>query len=301
MLTARTGGSGARRPIQLTSAAAHANTFLMTMTFFGFLASGIEYADNFRNVASNVTAGVGYGRHIDATSLAKIVRMENALQKEDIITGDIPKEFMLKIAQIIEREAEYKDRYGEAYEVEWVNDMEKEIIASKMVEQEGVGAVGIFRMRQVLFGINQIVNPRFYGWDGQVGAAYTISTPDTTDPGDVSLFLGGRFSYPISWRAQINTKAEFRTPFDDLFGTYNAEANADFIYELSNRINFTTGYQFGVRGSDAETLYEHRLDAGFLFYLENAVAFGLNASLEKVGDQPRQMGTSASLQYNLFQ
>ncbi|MCX8010778.1 MAG: hypothetical protein N3A61_06470, partial [Ignavibacteria bacterium] len=58
---------------------------------FTFAKINIQHADTFKQIASNLTLGAGYGRYIDATALAKAVRIEEHLIREGAITGHLPK------------------------------------------------------------------------------------------------------------------------------------------------------------------------------------------------------------------
>jgi len=223
--------------------------------WFGYGQLNLHHQKGYERIASDVTAGTGYGRFIDATALAKAVRIEEQLLKEKLLTDHLPKETMIRIANIIEREAEYRDKYKEVYEVYWLKDIEQELEKSGKLKGEKLSAIGVFRIRQVL-----------------------ITTPDTTAPGVPRFALSGRFSYPIGWRMQINTLGELYTPMDStFFKNFAARLTFDYIYELSNRINFILGYTLD---ADATTtsVVTHFIDASFLYYVESNVSIGIGAS-----------------------
>ena len=271
--------------------------------WFAFSEVAAEGSKDFDQIASNLTLGAGYGRYINATALAKAVRIEEHLIKDNVIKGHLPKETMINIANIIEREDEYKNLYGaDVYETQWFADIEKEIQASGMLVGSNIGAIGTLRMRQVLFGINERVNQRFYGWDVSAGALFTITTPNKSPAGSPNLTVNGRYSFPFSWRTQVNLEAGVFTPIDSAFiKEVTANTGLDFIYELSNRINLLASYRFGIFKPEGQTsMVSNLLNISFLFYLENNIYFGVNASYEKLSRSPRQMKTSVTLSYNLF-
>src|SRR4030042_2343901 len=118
--------------------------------------------------------------------------IEDHLLSDKVISDYLPKETMINIANIIEREDEYKVKYGTTYETQWFNDIEEEINKSGMLEGENVGSIGILRMRQVLFNINERVNQRYYGWDLTLGFLFPLTTPyDTIPTGTPNLTIGG--------------------------------------------------------------------------------------------------------------
>lgn len=271
--------------------------------WFAFSRLRAERAIDYDRIASDFTVGAGYGRYINTTALAKAVRIEDHLLKENIISDFMPKETMINIANIIERQDEYINLYGPGvYETQWFNDIEKEIQASGVLKGSSVGSIGILRIRQVLFGINERVNERYYGWDLSAGALFPITTRDTTKPGSPNLAVTGRYSFPFNWSTQVNIVAEISTPIDTVFAKQVlANTGVDFIYELSNRINLLAGYRFGIFKPAATASYiDNLINVSFLYYIENNIYFGINAAYEKLARSPKRLSTSITLSYNLY-
>lgn len=270
---------------------------------FGFASLEARHANTFKQIESNLKAGGGYGRFINATALAKAVRIEEHLLREKVISGNLPKETMIKIANIIEREAEYKGVYGDTYEKVWYEDIEREIKESGYMVGTGLGAIGILRTQQVLKSINERVNERFYGWDVTLGVLFNLSTRDKSPTSSPALDLGGRFSHPIGWSSQIDMFANVNTPLDsNFFKNVNSVAGLNYLYELSNRINFVSGYRLNYfMPAVGDSYADHSLSAGFIFYLENQINLGINVSLVRGGLTKRtDLGSNVTLQYNFF-
>lgn len=270
---------------------------------FAFAGLELSHLDYYKQIASNLTIGAGYGRYIDATALAKAVRIEEHLLRENIITDHLPKATMIKIANIIDRQSEYINIYGETYENFWLFDIENEIRASGMLIGNHVGAIGILRMRQVLFNINERVNNRYFGYDINIGSKFVLSTFDKSKSGSPNLSISGRYSYPLGWRFQINGNFEFFTPMDSMFfGQVNSNFGVDFIYELSNRINFVANYKLNASKPYGIMKFEinHIFSTSFLYYLENEIYYGFTTSIQKIGTQKTLLGLAMTVQYNLF-
>ncbi len=273
--------------------------------WFGFGSANIRHANTFSQIESYGTVGLGYGRYINATSLAKAVRIEEHLIRENVIRGHLPKSTMIEIANIIEREDEYRGIYGVTYETKWYDDIEKAIKDSGNLIGNSMGSIGILRTQQVLKGINERVNDRYFGWDLTAGVRFNFSSwnknLDTQNP---ALTVGGRIAYPLTWRTQINAYANAYTPMDStFFDDMTIEAGIDYIYELSNKINWVNGYRMDyITNPNIDSYLIHNLTTSFLFYLENQIYLGLNGSLMHNGLAPSKtdLGTSISLQYNLF-
>lgn len=270
--------------------------------FFGFTRLTAQHLNTYKQIESNLSVGFGYGRYINATALAKAVRIEDHLLRDNLLTGNMPKHIMIQIANTIERENEFKDVYGLTYETYWLDEIEHVINSSELVEEDGIGSLGILRIRQVLFGINERVNDRYYGWDFAGGILFPLTTSNNTAPGDPNLTFIGRYSFPLSWKFQLNAVAESFTPLDSLaFKKYTSRLGIDFIYELSNRINFVTGYRLGlVHQPNVEIQRQQNLNTSFWYYLENNIYLTISASLTKTGNLPRSITTRIGLQYNLF-
>ena len=272
-------------------------------SWFGFGELDISHRKSFKQIRSRLRVGGGYGRYINATALAKAVRIEEHLLRDNIISGHIQKELMINIAHIIEREEEYRNIYGDTYEVNWYEDIEKEFQKSEMLKDETIGAIGILRTQQVLNEINEIVNDRYYGWDVTLGILFNISNADKSPPDEPALSLGGRYSYPITWRTQINAFADVNTPMDSsFFKEVFSRVGIDFIYEFSNRINFVSGYRLDYvkeTGTDYYTI--NNLSSSFIFYLENRINLSIDGILFYDGQTERtDMKMTVGLQYNLF-
>ncbi|GJQ32949.1 MAG: hypothetical protein HBSAPP04_17880 [Ignavibacteriaceae bacterium] len=277
--------------------------------WFGFGALDLRHANTFKQIESNLTVGGGYGRYINATALAKAVRIEDHLLKEGVISARLPKETMIRIANIIEREAEYRGVFGDTYEKNWYEDIEKEMRATGLLQGGTLGAIGILRTQQVLKGINEKVNERYFGWDLTAGVLFNLSTRDRSDTRSPALSVGGRFSNPIGWNSQVNAYFNVNTPFDStFFKTFIASAGADYFYELGNRINFIAGYKLNFIKSNTKFLLinedsymDHNLTAGFIFYLENYINLGIQGGLYRSGLlKTTDITFGVTLQYNVF-
>jgi hypothetical protein len=271
--------------------------------WFGFASLDARHANTFKQIESNVQVGGGYGRYINATALAKAVRIEEHLIKEGVVKDHMPKETMIKIANIIEREAEFQGVYGTTYEKQWYEAIEKEIKDSGYLVGNALGAIGILRIQEVLKGINEIVNQRYYGWDLNLGVLFNLSKRDKSPTNPPALAISGEFSYPIGWSSQVDAYANANTPVDStFFKQVITAAGINYLYELSNRINFVAGYKINYITPVAGRSYaDHNLTASFVFYLENYINLAINANMVRAGlTKQTDLGSSVTLQYNFF-
>jgi|CZKP01.1.fsa_nt_gi hypothetical protein len=273
------------------------------MDWFGFAALDARHANTFKQIESDVQVGGGYGRYINATALAKAVRIEEHLINEGVVKDHMPKETMIKIANIIERESEFQGVYGTTYEKEWYEAIEKEIKDSGYLVGNSLGAIGILRMQEVLKGINEIVNPRYYGWDLNLGVLFNLSKRDKSPTNPPALALSGEFSYPIGWSQQVDASASINTPVDSaFFKQVGIVAGINYLYEFSNKLNFVAGYTFNYTTPVTGNSYaDHTLTASFVFYLENYINLVINTNVVRSGNtKETDLGSSVTLQYNFI-
>lgn len=259
----------------------------------------IEYGiENRPEIA--IQGGFGFGRLVNATSMAKAIRIDEDLRKYGVTTAYMPKTTMQEIARIIDRESEYKTTYKSIYEYKIVGDILKEIQASGVAGEFVNSSLSYFRIREVLFGINQFINPRYYGGDIRLGVGYTLLSRNDSIPNNGFMNSQARYSIPLDLHQQLNFILGARTPFDSLFGKlYEGAANVNYSYNLTNRISFLAGYTLNLtqqvdnRSIDSSgtillggiardfSTGNHVFTAGFNFYLENYITLSINAGITK--------------------
>jgi len=270
---------------------------------FFYSVDGRLTADNdFDRPAIEATPGAGYGRFITVTTLAKAVRIEDFLLKENVIKGRLSKATMIELAQLIERQNEFQSEYGERYKVQWFEAMEEVIARAGMFTHEGLGAAGSLRMDEVLF--QERINERFIGWDARAGLRLEVLNPyKNIDREDPSFSGRLRYSRPVGWESQFDANVQYVTPFTGDFGVnvYTLTATLNYLYELSNRIDFTASNIFTARrfDPDLQTQLNEQVRAGFLFYLENQVNLNITAQASKIRGQDIGQGLYLGLEYRL--
>lgn len=268
--------------------------------FFFFGDADLDLDEDFDRPGLDATVGFGWGRFINATALRKAVRIEDFLLDEGIISERLPKESMIELGHIIEKEAEYRELYGDRYQNYWYEDMQNEIQKSRKV-LGSIGAIGVLRMQEVLE--KERINERFYGWDVSAGVRLEVLTPFETVPRDDPGFsLGLRYSRPISWSTQINTDFSIETPFNGEFGRrYDVNWQTDFIYEISNKINLTLVHLLSLCKRENEPLQHDNIgSAGFSFFIENKINLNTSFVMRKDQTDPWRITFTTGLSYRIF-
>jgi len=267
--------------------------------FFGFGRLIASHVKGYKQLQSRISTGAGYGRFIAATAFAKAIRIDNFLLKEGVITDHLNKEHLIELGHIIEREQEYKDKYGSTYEPHWYEDMEVIIKKSEKMKGETLGAMGILRIKEVLFF--ETIHDRYYGWDVSLGIGYDITTADKseTDPSMEGRFS---FSYPISLGTQINHYTQYNSEFADFGDAFSIISATDYIYELSNRIDILCGYKFQSSKplANIDAINSHALRLSYIFYIENKINLVLNGQMDKTGDYEWNKSLLLTLGYRVW-
>jgi len=238
-------------------------------------------------------ATAGYGRFINVTPLAKAVRMEDWLLELDQLTDDLPAETMIALAQTIQRESEFRDRFGETYRQHWFEAMEEIVRQSGMMKHDRLEAMALLRMQEVL--TRERIFDRFIGWEVKVGTSVDIlQSPGAEHPVEVTF----RFAKPIGWHVQWNERALATSFLGEDFGDrLTVNIDSDVSYELSDRIDLLVSHALTARRSRSSshaatnafvTSFSHRLQGSFVYFIENALTLNLNGVLDSAEGKTRQ-------------
>ena len=267
---------------------------------FGSVRASSNMLKNYDQPASSLTVGVGYGRFIEATDLAKAVRIEEFLIKEGELSDHLPKEAILEISKIINREGEYRDKYGETYEKEWYKDMETVMREPNLLKEGGLGAIGILRIEEVLE--REDIADRFYGWDVTLGSRFDITLPFTgQDRSPANLDVSASYARPIAWRWQVSERISMNTPFDNFGTAFSSSLSSDISYELSNRIDVRLRHLLQLEKLEADDAkISHSLGASFIYYIENNLNLVVTEQITKAPEQDIISDFTVVLNYRVF-
>ena len=267
---------------------------------FGSVRASSNMLKNYDQPASSLTVGVGYGRFIEATDLAKAVRIEEFLIKEGELSDHLPKEAILEISKIINREGEYRDKYGETYEKEWYQDMETVMREPNLLKEGGLGAIGILRIEEVLE--REDIADRFYGWDVTLGSKFDITLPFTDqDRSPANLDVSASYARPIAWRWQVSERISMNTPFDNFGTAFSSLLSSDISYELSNRVDVRLRHLLQLEKLEADDAkISHSLGASFIYYIENNLNLVVTEQITKAPEQDIISDFTVVLNYRVF-
>jgi hypothetical protein len=241
-------------------------------------------ADDADDPYAKVGVGVGYGRVIDATVLAKAMRVVEDLRKYNVMTGDLSDAAYLELAGIIDREKEFRSQYGSVeYEKYWFEAMEKVFQDEGVLADNALGALGIIRIREIL--VNEPFSPRKHGWTVRGGVGFVLSNYDGSDS-DPSLDAAFEYALPYLYHMQLIERLSYSTILSsDVVHQINNNLSA--TYEVSDRIDWENRWNLGATvpsESGAENIISNNLSSTLRYYITNKVNFNTTVSLNHLDD-----------------
>ncbi len=257
---------------------------------FGF--GGIDLAfrrqigdDEADNPYSKLTTGIGYGRVIDATPLADVLRVVESLKEYGVIIGDVDDSTYLELAAIVGKRREFQSRYGfEDYEQYWIEALEKVMQKAGILKNNMLGAIGVIKTRYVL--VLERISPRKHGWSVRGGAGYITSTFEDTDDDDPSLDLGFEYAKPFGYQLQFTEEARYsRILASDKLDLFDNRMG--LTYELSDRIDWENMWTINAifpSRIGTNDIITNKLSSIFRYYVTNLVTADLTFSLTKLDD-----------------
>lgn len=250
----------------------------------------------------DVTVGVGRGRTIDATVLKQAIRMNEDFRKYKVVNRDLPDAALLELASVIDRESEYRSRYGPVeYRKYWYGDMERVVADSGVLEGDDLGAIGIIRIEEIL---NEPTGRRFYGSEISANVGVVISD-FAGNSGDPLARLLYNWARPVGIDLQLTNNASVATVFQD-DQTWNFNDVFRVYYELSNRVDWDNSVTLNYlvqTATGAENVTTMNLTSTYILYLENRLTFNpsfiANWVDDGLGDAAWDWAVNASVQYRL--
>lgn len=225
---------------------------------------------------TKLTAGLGYGRVVNATPMAKAIRVVEALQERGLLRGNVSRETYQDVAQVIAKEPMYRSRYGSAdYAEYWVEDIGKAL-------GDNLGARGAIKSYDVL--VNERISTRKYGWLVRAGVGAVLTNYDGSDT-KPALEVGAEYHYPINNQTQFSNEAILTAILDDGDNGFNASNNMSLTYELRDNIDWENAWLLTYAASDkTEDLMTNSLRSTFRYYVSNSISFSLSAGVSKTED-----------------
>jgi len=234
---------------------------------------------------SKIGIGLGYGRVVNVTPMAKAIRLVEALKQQGALKSTPSKATYQTIANIVAREDEYKSKFGFAkYEQSWITDIERALVASGQVNGS-LNAAGIIESRDVL--VNERISTRKHGWLVRAGLGLVLTNFDGSDGGDPSLDIGAEYHRPLNNRTQLSSVASMSSIYGDDDPSYRFINNLSLTHEMTDKIDWenTWTLDYNKAGTaNANDITNNTLSSTFRYYLDNQLDLNVTAKASKLDD-----------------
>jgi len=227
----------------------------------------------------SVDVGLGYGRVYNATPLAKVLRIVEELNEEGLLTGPIPDAIMIEAAEIVDRESEFRSKYGDdEYRRQFYAAIEAALARSEAVLDGKLGALGALTMDEILE--EEPISVRKHGWVARVGAGFQASDLSGLSDNDPKLLFSYEYAKPYGYRGQFINLLRYEPIFGD--STVQQISNEmSYTHEVSDRVDWENSWKMTYRdGEDADgedvSATIHSLVSSYSYFLTNRLTFSVS-------------------------
>ncbi|MEZ5741970.1 MAG: DUF481 domain-containing protein [Burkholderiaceae bacterium] len=223
------------------------------------------------------TVGAGYGRVTNVTPMAKALRLLQELGERGQLTGPADLATHQTVAEIVEREAEYRSKYGaDDYIEKWVQDIADAIAASGAAPQK-LRAADVLKMADILR--NERISTRKTGWKVRAGLGYVFRSFDGDSGSDPALEAGAEYHRALSNRTQFSNDARLTTILNDDDSSYKLRNVMSLTHEIDSRIDWENSWIFDYSKNGPTSTNATVNTVSSTFYYELANALDLSATL----------------------
>lgn len=241
-----------------------------------------------RNWHAKAGLGVGYGRVVNVTPMARAIRLVEALGQRGLLQGDLSTAQYNQIAHVIAKQDEYRSRYGSVdYNQYWIADIERAL--SQTGQVRALGAVGVIKANDVL--MRETISTRKAGWLVKLGISDLYQDYEygavSGNSNQAALDVGAEYHVPVSNRTQFSniTNASFGLKDDGR----NARNEMALTYEVSDRVDWENKWAVDYNKVDDKNIKNsntvNTLSSTYRYYLTNKLAF--DTTLSAINDNDK--------------
>jgi hypothetical protein len=201
---------------------------------------------NYDYPATRATIGIGFGRFVNATPLARALRIEEEMLGNGVLIENLPFGTLLSFAK--ELSPETRKRFQEEHyywEKEYYSALESILRESNVLQGADLGSKGSLIIQDVL---DEYISPRYYGYEFNLGVGYDLF-PAYRD-WDRTAFASVSFDYarPLGFKTQFIEKSNIRLPFTGgkLGKEFHGKLLLSLAYEFSSTIDVLGTYQLNL-------------------------------------------------------
>jgi len=223
--------------------------------------------------------GVGYGRIINVTPMARSIRLVEALHQKGLLNADLSTAEYNQVAHVIARESEYRSRHGgNDYTQYWIADIER--VLNKTGKVRALGAAGILKANDVL--MRETISSRKIGWLVKAGISEVIRDYDG-ESAKPALDAAAEYYVPLSNQTQFSNEANLSANLKDDDDGYRARNKMALSYQLSDRVDWENAWTVDYNKTDTKNVKNsHTINTAsstYRYYLTNKLAFDTTLSV----------------------
>lgn len=226
---------------------------------------------------SKLTVGIGYGRVVNVTPMAKAMRLVEELKEHGLLRSEPSKSTYQKVAEIIAKEEEYRRRLGaDDYKMRWIGDIETAL-------GDSIGSSGAIKVYEVL--TTERISTRKHGWLVRGGVGAVLSNYDGSN-GDPALEVAAEYHLPVSSRTQFSVEASLSTVLNSDDNTYIVQNLMTLTHELSDKVDWENSWltNYTIIES-ANDVLSNALTSTYRYHISNALSFTTTAKLTDIEDE----------------
>jgi hypothetical protein len=221
---------------------------------------------------TKLTVGIGYGRVVNVTPMARAIRIIQALRSKGTLRSDPANSVYQAVAEIISKENQYRSKHGgRDYTQYWIADMEKALGTT-------LGAAGSIRAYDVL--TQERISTRKHGWLVRAGIGAVLSDYDGKT-GKPAVEVGAEYHRPLSNQTQFSNEAIFTTTLKDNSKSYVFNNTMSLTHELTDVIDWENKWLLSYNKDDNASTTANTLTSAFNYELTNQLDFNITAKLAK--------------------
>lgn len=242
----------------------------------------------------SATVGLGYGRVYNATPLAKVIRIVEELNEEGLLTGPIPDSVALETAEIIDREDEFKSRFGEdEYRPDYYAAIEAALARSGALRDGKFGALGALTVDTVLE--DEPISTRRHGWIVRLGAGFQSSDLSGLTDNDPKLFAQFEYAKPFGYKGQFINLFTFEPVFSDETLT-SFRNDMSYTHEVTDMIDWINTWTMTYADGENEDgtsreVTTHVINSIYSFDLGNKLDYTVGLQLNQTDEDPNEPGS----------
>ena len=179
--------------------------FLAFAKLEGDVLTGYDYP------ATQAIIGLGYGRFVSATPLARALRIEERMLAQGVLLDSLNLGTLMSFARELAPEAKrtYKERYY-YWEREYYKSLESILNKSNLLHNAELGSAGSLIITDVL---DEYISTRYYGYEVNLGVGYDLLPAYKATGRAAFASLAFDFAHPLGFRNQLIEKTNLRLPF----------------------------------------------------------------------------------------